>query len=221
MTTVICDGLYMIADRRVSSVHYTGLHKKEAFQVKADNSTKIVMPESSFYAGIPIRAIGFAGAVGVVSTFCACIKPDQDIFEVSRVVETTIKNSRMSMSALLLLDDRRVVKYTTHTERGVTNTHPYAIYKAGRLVGIGGGSQNLDLVAYNLKKRAHIQDVFLFLAHQDTGTSETHDVYSVAQNTLVTGIPVSQQYLKKAVETIQANLEFFKPGIRAKNHISN
>lgn len=209
MTTVITDGLYMIADKRLTHTFRIDLDQTVERVVSGDYSVKIVQPEFNFLLGQRVAAIGFSGVASMITSTMTLIKKTEDLDQVFQSINLLGLTEKIKMEALVVMTDGYIYLVKVG-DIPVGSPVTYNGFRAGSVVAIGSGSALSYHVAKLSTKRIHLQDIFLFLVHFDDSSSVTHDAWSLAQNLLVTDIPVTKEQEKAAVDRFEQSVQFYR-----------
>ncbi len=230
MTYVVCDGKYMIADRRGSATHgsTTKFSQDEVnlrrLSFKRDDVLKIVLPsktisvhrkdEEDYNKEYEIAAVAMSGSFNSPANHPITILTELGSFRAyaSLLDSGVFKNNNFTISALAVNGEVIVLKRdckNSNAEWKITSNGPRDDKKPF-IIQHGSGSVNGNVLDLFVEEKISLLDVFLYGAHYDDNCSMDYSVYSLLENHLYAHVKVSESQAKEAIDRINGLIAFDK-----------
>lgn len=230
MTYVVCDGKFMIADRRGSVTHgsTTKFSQDEVnlrrLSFKRDDVLKIVLPnrtiavhrkdEEDYMKEYEIAAVAMSGTFNNPASHPITILTELGSFRAyaSLLDSDVFKNNNFTISALAVNGEVIVLRRDFKNSDGVwkiTSCGP-GIEKKPFIVQHGSGTVSQYVLDLFEDEKISLLDVFLYGAHYDDDCSMDYSVYSLQENHLYAHVKVSESQAKEAVDRVNKLLAFDK-----------
>ena len=230
MTYVVCDGKFMIADRRGSATHGSttkfsqGEVNLRRLSFKRDDVLKIVLPsktiaihrkdEEDYNKEYEIAAVAMSGSFNSPANHPITILTELGSFKAyaSLLDSDVFRNNNFAISALAVNGEVILLKRDFKNSDGewkITSSGP-GIEKKPFIVQHGSGSVNGNVLDLFEDEKISLLDVFLYGAHYDDDCSMDYSVYSLQENHLYAHVKVSESQAKEAVDRVNKLLAFDK-----------
>lgn len=220
MTTVVTDGKYMIADRRVSQTisirARCGKHSNTSeHRARVDTAIKLIAPQNLIYKGVGVKCMGFAGSESYLELMHRITRSPRDSIEFDTVLQTLhlfeVGTSVTSTGTfLVILENGKVCKCNITPRNSRLQVAWTEIpFETSDFVMIGSGAGVWKQFDALIDADVPMLEAFLFCAHIDPSSTENYSVYSVADHEIFTDVRPGMAEIMNAVDSVRKKVKFF------------
>ncbi len=229
MTTILTDGNYIIADKRVTTtLNLSSSTDKKEHLVYTDVQMKITPVKEVYYAGQAISCMAFSGDAGLITrikdrVLVGNMASNKGEFQPKRSIDLNLvldaisasisKSSEpRSVSMFALCQDSDTYWAFSCKEADGNSQIDAELRESGCISGIGSGLDLFSEINPYLIMPPHLIDLFMFCAHTDDQSSVIHDIYGKKEKVMIMNSRPTDEEVERSVNHVQSLLMFHRFG---------